>query len=42
MIPIKSVSNNIAQGETVLRITDVKWDVDIPDSVFKKPAADKN
>jgi CubicO group peptidase (beta-lactamase class C family) len=42
MIPFKSVSNNIAQGETVLRITDVKWDVDIPDSVFKKPAADKN
>jgi hypothetical protein len=33
MIPFKSVSNNIAQGETVLRITDVKWDVDIPDSV---------
>jgi len=37
MIPFKSVSNNIAQGETVLVITDVKWDVDIPDSVFKKP-----
>ena len=42
MIPFKSVSNNIAQGETVLRITDVKWDVDIPDSVFKKPAAEKH
>ena len=42
MIPFKSVSNNIAQGETVFRITDVKWNVDIPDSVFKKPAADKH
>lgn len=37
MIPFKSVSNNIAQGEIVLRIMDVKWDVDIADSVFKKP-----
>ena len=42
MIPFKSVSNNLAQGETVLQITDVKWDVDIPESVFKKPAADKH
>ena len=39
MISFKSVSNNIAQGETVVRITDVKWDVDIPDSVFKKPVS---
>ncbi len=42
MVPFKSVSNNIAQGEVVLRITDVKFDVDIPDTVFKKPAADKH
>ena len=42
IVPFKSVSNNIAQGETVLRITDVKFDVDIPDSVFKKPVADKH
>ena len=42
MIPFKSVSNNIAQGETVFQVTDVKWNVDIPDSVFKKPAADKH
>lgn len=42
MIPFKSVSSNIAQGETVIQITDVKWNVDIPDSVFKKPAADKH
>jgi CubicO group peptidase (beta-lactamase class C family) len=42
MVPFKMVSTNIANGDIVLRITDVKWDVDIPDSVFKKPAADKN
>jgi len=42
MIPFKMVSNNIANGELVLRVTDVKWDVDIPDSVFKKPAAAKH
>jgi CubicO group peptidase (beta-lactamase class C family) len=41
MVPFKSVSTNIANGDIVLRITDVKWDVDIPDSVFKKPAANK-
>jgi len=37
MVPFKSVSNNIGQGETVIQITDVKWNVEIPDSVFKKP-----
>ncbi len=42
MVPFKTVSTNIANGDIVLRITDVKWDVDIPDSVFKKPAADKH
>jgi hypothetical protein len=42
MVAFKMVSTNIANGDIVLRITDVKWDVDIPDSVFKKPAADKN
>ncbi len=40
MIPFKTVSSNIANGDIVMQITDVKWDVDIPDSVFKKPAAD--
>jgi len=25
----------------VLRVTDIKWNVDIPDSVFKKPDAKK-
>jgi CubicO group peptidase (beta-lactamase class C family) len=42
MIPFKTVSSNIANGDIVMRITDVKFDVDIPDSVFKKPAADKH
>jgi CubicO group peptidase (beta-lactamase class C family) len=38
MVPFKMVSNNLANGTIVLRVTDVKWDVDIPDSVFTKPA----
>jgi len=42
MIPFKMVSNNIANGNIVLQITEMKWDVDIPDSMFKKPAADKH
>ena len=37
MIPFKSVSSNIANGDAVIRITDVKFDVDIPDTVFSKP-----
>ena len=41
MIPFKTVSNNIANGDIVVRVVDVKFDVDIPDSIFKKPAADK-
>lgn len=41
MIPFKMVSNNIANGDIVTRVTDVKFDVDIPDSVFHKPATNK-
>jgi CubicO group peptidase (beta-lactamase class C family) len=37
MVPFKTVSTNIANGDIVMQITDVKWDVDIPDSAFKKP-----
>ena len=37
MVPFKTVSNNIANGDIVVRVTDVKFDVEIPDSVFKKP-----
>ncbi len=42
MVPFKTVSSNIANGDIVLRITDVKFDIEIPDTVFRKPAADKN
>ena len=42
MIPFRMISNNIANGDIVMRITDVKFDVDIPDAVFHKPAADKD
>jgi len=37
MVPFKNVSTNIANGDIVMQITDIKWDVDIPDSAFKKP-----
>ena len=42
MIPFKVVSNNIANGDIVVRVKEVKFDAEIPDSVFKKPATDKN
>jgi hypothetical protein len=38
MVPFKMLSNNIANGDIVVRVSDVKFDVDIPDSVFHKPA----
>lgn len=41
MIPFTLVSHNIANGNVVVRIVDVKFDVAIPDAVFKQPAADK-
>ena len=42
MVPFKTVSNNIANGDIILRVTDLKFDVDIPDSVFRKPATVDN
>jgi hypothetical protein len=39
MIPFKTVGNNIANGDIVLRIIDLKFDVDIPETVFRKPPA---
>ena len=39
MVPFKTVSNNIANGDIVMRVLDVKFDVEIPDSVFRKPSA---
>jgi CubicO group peptidase (beta-lactamase class C family) len=38
MVPFKVVSNNIANGDIVLRIVDLKFDVDVPETVFRKPA----
>jgi len=37
MVPFKLVSNNIANGDVVLTVKELKWDVNIPDSVFHKP-----
>src|SRR5262249_22008009 len=37
MIAFKQVSNNLANGDIVVRIIDVKLDAEIPDSVFHKP-----
>ena len=39
MIPFKMVSSNIANGDIVVKTVDVKFDVEIPDTVFRKPAA---
>jgi hypothetical protein len=38
MVPFKTISSNIANGDIVMRITDMKFDTDIPDTVFHKPA----
>ena len=37
MVPFKSVSNDIANGDVVVRIKEVKFDVEIPDAAFRKP-----
>jgi len=37
MIPFKLVSNNIANGDIVLVVKDLKWNVEIPDTTFRKP-----
>ncbi|HEX6729716.1 MAG TPA: serine hydrolase domain-containing protein [Pyrinomonadaceae bacterium] len=37
MVAFKTVSNNIANGDVVVRVKDVKFDVEIPDSAFRKP-----
>jgi hypothetical protein len=39
MIPFRMVSNNIANGDIVLKVVDIKFDIEIPDTVFRKPAA---
>jgi hypothetical protein len=42
MTPFKMTSNSLTNGEVVMRVTDVKYDVEIPESVFHKPAAAKH
>lgn len=37
MAPFKAVSNNVANGDIVLRLQDMKFGVEVPDSVFHKP-----
>jgi CubicO group peptidase (beta-lactamase class C family) len=37
LVPYTVVSNNIANGDIVMRVKDIKWNVAFPDSVFKKP-----
>lgn len=38
MIAFKWTSSNIANGDIVMRIVDVKFNADIPETVFQKPA----
>jgi CubicO group peptidase (beta-lactamase class C family) len=38
MIPFKSVSSNVANGDVVVLVKELKFDVDIPDTAFSKPA----
>lgn len=38
MVPFHSTSSNVANGDIIMRVLDVKFDVGIPDSVFQKPA----
>jgi zinc protease len=38
MVPFQTTANTLTNGDVVLRVVDVKFDVDIPDTVFHKPA----
>jgi len=38
MMPFQSVSNNIAQGDVIVQVKEVKFDVDVPDTAFKPQA----
>jgi len=38
MVPFKSTSSNIANGDVVVRVKEVKFDVELPDTAFSKPA----
>ncbi len=38
MIPFKTIQKDIANGDVITLVKEVKFDVDIPESVFHKPA----
>jgi hypothetical protein len=38
MIPFKTVNKDIANGDVITLVKEVKFDVEIPESVFHKPA----
>lgn len=38
MVAFQSTSSNIANGDVVVRVKEVKFDVELPDTVFSKPA----
>ena len=38
MVAFKTTSSNVANGDITMRVLDVKFDADIPDAVFHKPA----
>lgn len=38
MVAFKSTSSNIANGDVVVRVKEVKFDVELPDTAFSKPA----
>ncbi len=39
IVPFKVVSNNIANGDVVTHVKDIKFDVEIPDTIFHKPGS---
>jgi CubicO group peptidase (beta-lactamase class C family) len=38
MVPFQTISNNPGRGNLVMRVKDIKYDVEIPDSAFRKPS----
>jgi hypothetical protein len=38
IVAFKTTSSNVANGDITMRVLDVKFDADIPDAVFHKPA----
>jgi hypothetical protein len=38
MISFRTVQNTLSQGDIVVKVKDVKFDVDIPDTMFQSKA----